>query len=73
MIKCEATEQFTLKEFNKLRNIKRYNINNCNIGTIYTKDRFECDEEMAIYLSGKNNENKIVVKVIEVIPDKKRR
>lgn len=71
MIKCEAVEQFTLEKFNELKNIKRYDINRCDIGRIYVRDRFECDEEMAIYLSGKNNENKIVVKIIEVEPDKK--
>ena len=64
MFKCVVTEEFTLKEFDKLQNIKRARIN--TYGRLYKGDTFECDEEMVDYLTGKNDLNKVVVKVIEV-------
>lgn len=73
MVKVEVIEQFTLKEFKKLKNIeramkehkdKRYD------GKLYPRDTFECDDEMAKYLTGDNALNKVVVKVIEVEPKK---
>lgn len=66
MIKCEVIEKFTLKDFDKLQNIERKTIN--TQGTLYVGDTFECDEEMAKYLSGGNVLKKVVVKVIEVLP-----
>lgn len=64
MIRCEVIEEFTLKEFDKLENIKRVRIN--ENGKLFVGDTFECDEEMADYLTGKNPLNKVVVNVIEV-------
>lgn len=64
MIRCEVIEEFTLKEFDKLQNIKRARIN--TYGRLYKGDTFECDEEMVNYLTGNNHLNKVVVKVIEV-------
>lgn len=64
MIKCVVTEDFNLREFAKLKNIvrKARNVE----GKLFVGDTFECDEDMAEYLTGKNPLNKIVVKVIEV-------
>lgn len=66
MIKCEVIEQFTLKDFWKLKNIQRKSIN--VKGTLFIGDTFECDEKMVDYLTGNNPLNKVVVKVIEVEP-----
>lgn len=66
MIKCEVIENFTLKDFKKLKNIVRKNKD--LTGHLYKEDIFECDEEMAKYLTGENSEKKVVVKILEVIP-----
>lgn len=69
MIKCKVIEQFTLESFDKLKNIKRAKIE--ERGKLFVGDEFECDEEMVKYLTGGNAKNKVVVKVIEVLPEKK--
>lgn len=66
MIKCEVIEKFNLKDFDKLKNIQRKAAN--TKGMLYVGDVFECDEDTARYLSGKNALNKTVIKVIEVQP-----
>lgn len=68
MIKCKATIDFDLKDFDKLKNIVRKRKE--QYGKLYEGDTFECDKEMADYLLGANAKNKTVVKVIEVIPEK---
>lgn len=68
MIKVEATEQFTLSEFGKIKNLVRANPAKNEEGRLYARDIFECDKEMVEYLTGKNAIKKAVVKVIEVIP-----
>lgn len=68
MVKVEVIEKFTLKEFGKIKNLKRGTAND-KYGELYTTDTFECDEEMAKYLTGNNALNKVVVKVIEVEPE----
>lgn len=67
MVKCEVIENFSLKDFNKLKNIKRKSAD-VN-GSLYEGDTFECDEKMAKYLTGDNALEKVVVKVIEVEPE----
>lgn len=64
MIKCEVTENFSLKEFDKLKIIERKGKD--TKGQLNKGDIFECDEEMAKYLTGENPLNKVVIKVIEV-------
>lgn len=68
MIKCQVTENFSLNEFDKIKNIKRKSVD--VYGKLYKDDIFECDEDMARYLGGENHLNKKVVEVIEVIPEK---
>ena len=68
MVKVEVIEKFTLKEFGKIKNLKRGTAND-KYGELYITDTFECDEEMAKYLTGNNALNKVVVKVIEVEPE----
>lgn len=66
MIKVECIKDFTLKDFNKLENIKRRSI--ANVGHLYVGDTFECNEDMVKYLTGDNKDKEVVVKVIEVEP-----
>ena len=69
MIRVEVIEQFTLKDYEKIKdNIKRKSID--VKGTLFVGDTFECDEDMVKYLTGNNEEGKVVVKVIEVEPEK---
>ncbi len=73
MIKVEVIEKFTLKKFKELENIKRADKEHEKPqydGTLFANDEFECTEEMANYLTGKNPIKKVVVKVVEVIPEK---
>lgn len=68
MIKVEVIEKFTLEDYKKLKNVEKVQKRKDNEFGI--KDTFECDKEMAEYLTGKNDFNKTVVKVIEVKPEK---
>lgn len=68
MIKVKVIEDFTLQEFDKLKNIIRKGKG--QEGKLFIGDIFECDEKMADYLTGNNSINRAVVKVIEVIPEK---
>lgn len=68
MIKVKVIEDFTLQEFDKLKNIIRKGKE--QEGKLFIGDIFECDEKMADYLTGNNSINRAVVKVIEVIPEK---
>lgn len=70
MIKVEVIEGFTLKNFKLLKNIVRKNAD--KFGELFVGDIFECDEEMAKYLTGGNSLKKVVVKVIEVISTSKK-
>lgn len=67
MIKCEVVESFTLKDYDKLKNVKKVIERKEN--EFGKNDTFECDKEMADYLLGNNVLKKVVVKVIEVIPE----
>ena len=67
MIKVEVIENFTLEEYNKLKNVKKVISRKEN--EFGARDTFECDEKMVDYLTGNNALNKVVVKVIEVKPE----
>lgn len=64
MFKCLVEEEFTLKGFDKLENIKRVRSN--EYGKLFVGDTFNCDKEMADYLTGNNHLGKVVVKIIEI-------
>ena len=66
MIKVEVIEKFSLKDFDKIQNIKRVAVD--EKGKLFVGDTFECSEEMAKYLLGDNPLKRTVVKVIEVEP-----
>lgn len=70
MIKVRVIEDFNLGKFNELKNIIRANCNKKEDGKLYTNDTFECTEEMAEYLTGKNALGRSFVRVIEIIPEK---
>ena len=65
MIQVEVIKDFTLKDFDKIQNIKRKGAD--TKGRLYVGDTFECDKKMADYLMGKNMSGAIVVKTIGVI------
>lgn len=69
MIRCKVIKDFTLEDYDKLKNIKRRSID--NYGYLYYNDTFECDEKMCDYLLGNNKNKDIVIKIIEIIPEKK--
>lgn len=71
MVRAEATAQFSLGKFNELKNIVRANPQKNNKGELYKGDTFECKEDMAEYLGGKNHLNKSFIKILEIIPEKK--
>lgn len=70
MIKVEVIEDFTLSTFNKVQNLHR-GTGKDKDGYLYVHDTFECDKGLCEYLTGGNVLGKTVVKVIEVIPEKK--
>lgn len=67
MIKVEVIGGFTLEDYKKLKNVKK--VTNRKENEFGVKDTFECDEKMVDYLTGNNALNKVVVKVIEVMPE----
>lgn len=69
MVKCETIKEFTLERFDELKNIKRRSKE--EEGRLFIGDVFECTEELADYLTGNNAIKEVVVKVIEIIPEKK--
>ena len=72
MKRCEVLSYFTLKKFNELENIVRANENNnTKDGELFVGDTFDCTKEMADYLTGNNDGNLVVVKVIEDIKEEK--
>lgn len=73
MIKVEVIEDFKYAKFDEIKDtIKRYNTNKKEEGKLYIKDTFECDKETYEYLTGNNPIEKVVVKVIEVVPEKEK-
>lgn len=69
MIKVEViNDDFTLERFDELKNIQRKSRE--EKGKLFIGDTFECTKEMVDYLTGNNPLNKVVVKVIEVEPEK---
>ena len=70
MVKVQAIRQFTLSDYDKIKDtLQRKTIN--RDGTIFEDDIFECNETMAKYLMGNNDNGVIVVKVLEYIPETK--
>jgi len=69
MVKVEVLMDFTLKDFDKIKkSLIRKNPNKNKDGWLYAEDIFECEAEMAKYLTGENAKKVVVVKVLEVKP-----
>ena len=67
MVKVQAIIDFNYKNYNKKKDLQP--INKIQEGKIFAGDIFNVEDDEAKYLTGKN-ENKIVaVKVLEVIPE----
>lgn len=69
MVKVEVIENFTLGEFNRVKNLVRKN-GEVKGNLLNAGDIFECDEDMYKYLTETNALKKPFVKLIEVIPAK---
>ena len=67
VIKCEAIKDFTLKRFDELINYKKKS--QSLKGHIGKGDTFECSQELAEYLSGKNDKGLKVIRILEYIPN----
>ena len=65
MIKLRAKQDFTLKDYKKLKNIESKHQER-EKNTVYKDDMFECDEKMAKYLLGENGQKLIVAELLEV-------
>jgi hypothetical protein len=63
--KAIAIEDFSLSKFNKIKNLKRADINKSLYGWLYKGDIFECNEKLFRYLNGNNYKNKTVVEEYE--------
>lgn len=71
MIKLKAIQDFTLKDYKKLKNMQSKKTDREN-NKVYNQDIFECDEKMARYLLGDNSQNIKVVEVIEIMNENKK-
>lgn len=69
MFRVEVLENFTLARFDELKNIQRKSKE--EKGRLFAGDTFECNQELTDYLLGDNKINRAVVRVIEIIPEKK--
>lgn len=70
MVKCEVIKDFTLGRFDELKNIERKGLD--TKGRLYVEDTFECEKDLADYLMGDNAKGEVVVKVIEIVPEKEK-
>lgn len=67
MVKVQAIMDFTYKKYDKIQNLN--SLDEIEKGTIFTGDIFEVEDKEALYLTGKNRNNIVAVKVLEVIPE----
>lgn len=70
MIKLRALEDFTLKDYKKLKNIQSTQSER-EKNKIYQNDTFECDEKMAKYLLGDNDLKVVVCELVEIYEPQK--
>lgn len=70
MVKVRVIEDFTLKDFDKLSEVKRANASKDKEGKLYLGDTFKCEDTMVDYLSGANKLKKAFIEIIEVEPKK---
>ena len=66
MVKVQAIMDFTYKKYDKIQNLN--SLDEIEKGKIFKDDIFEVEDEEALYLTGKNKNNIVAVKVLEVKP-----
>lgn len=71
MVKVQAIIDFNYKNYNKIVDLQP--VNKIQEGKLFVGDIFNVEDSEALYLTGKNKNNIIAVKVLEVIPDKPKR
>lgn len=67
MVKVQARIDFNYKNYNKIKDLQP--TNKIQEGKIFAGDIFEVEDKEALYLTGKNKNNIVAVKVLEVIPE----
>ena len=67
MVKVQAIIDFNYKNYNKIKDLQP--ANKIQEGKIFAEDIFEVEDKEALYLTGKNKNNIVAVKVLEVIPE----
>lgn len=67
MVKVQAIIDFNYKNYTKIKDLQP--TNKIQEGKIFAGDIFEVEDKEALYLTGKNKNNIIAVKVLEVIPE----
>ena len=67
MVEVQAIMEFTYKNYNKIKKLQSKDKK--EKGKISDGDIFEIDDEEALYLTGKNKNNIVAVKALEVIPE----
>ena len=67
MVKVQAIIDFNYKNYNKIKDLQP--ANKIQEGKIFARDIFEVEDKEALYLTGKNKNNIVAVKVLEVIPE----
>lgn len=67
MVKVQAIIDFNYKNYNKIEDLQP--TNKIQEGKIFTGDIFNVEDEEALYLTGKNKNKIVAVKVLEVIPE----
>lgn len=72
MIVLEAIQDFTLEDFKKISNLKRKTELSKEEpkNKIHSGDEFTTDTETSDYLLGNNKNKAVVVKILEVLPEK---
>lgn len=67
MVKVQAIIDFNYKNYNKIKDLQP--TNKKQEGKIFAGDIFNVEDDEALYLTGKNKNNIVAVKVLEVIPE----
>ena len=67
MVKVQAIIDFNYKNYTKIKELQP--ANKKQEGKIFAGDIFEVEDKEALYLTGKNKNNIVAVKVLEVIPE----
>lgn len=67
MVKVQAIIDFNYKNYNKIKDLQQ--TNKMQEGKLFVGDIFNVEDEEALYLTGKNKNNIVAVKVLEVIPE----